>query len=121
MNSTDKKMLEMGFDHPCKDTCSGWQQGYDRGHLTARSQMHGCPSCGEQFAYGDSIVTYQEQVLMDKAIVGDALEKERAKSARLLEAIKWCLDQDWSYGRCGPVGVNMALAEALLSVGEGIE
>lgn len=50
-----------------------------------------------------------------------ALDKERAKSARLLEAIKWCLDQDWSYGRCGPVGVNMALAEALLSVGEGIE
>jgi len=19
------------FDHPCKGTCSGWQQGYDRG------------------------------------------------------------------------------------------
>lgn len=20
-----------GFDHPCRETCSGWQQGYDRG------------------------------------------------------------------------------------------
>lgn len=21
-----------GFDHPCRQTCSGWQQGYDRGY-----------------------------------------------------------------------------------------
>jgi hypothetical protein len=26
----DKKLDEM-FDHPCKGTCSGWQQGYDKG------------------------------------------------------------------------------------------
>lgn len=25
------KIMEAGFDHPCRQTCSGWQQGYDRG------------------------------------------------------------------------------------------
>jgi hypothetical protein len=26
-----EKMVKAGFDHPCKETCSGWKQGYDRG------------------------------------------------------------------------------------------
>lgn len=26
---------EKDFDHPCKDTCSGWNQGYRRGVLDA--------------------------------------------------------------------------------------
>ncbi len=25
------KIMEAGFDHPCKQTCSGWQQGFERG------------------------------------------------------------------------------------------
>lgn len=25
----DKKRIEL--DHPCKDTCSGWQQGFEKG------------------------------------------------------------------------------------------
>lgn len=25
------KFLSSGFDHPCKQTCSGWQQGRERG------------------------------------------------------------------------------------------
>lgn len=25
------KIHDAGFNHPCKDTCSGWKQGYDRG------------------------------------------------------------------------------------------
>lgn len=29
--SIEEKMIEAGFDHPCKETCSGWQQGYDLG------------------------------------------------------------------------------------------
>ena len=29
----DSKMLENGFDHPCRKTCSGWTQGYDRGRF----------------------------------------------------------------------------------------
>lgn len=28
---SNDKILEAGFDHPCKTTCSGWQQGYERG------------------------------------------------------------------------------------------
>lgn len=25
------KALEAGFDHPCRETCSGWKQGKERG------------------------------------------------------------------------------------------
>lgn len=28
----DIKFVEKGFDHPCKQTCSGWKQGHERGH-----------------------------------------------------------------------------------------
>jgi hypothetical protein len=27
----DRKMLSGGFDHPCRQTCSGWEQGRMRG------------------------------------------------------------------------------------------
>ncbi len=30
MNKKDP-LFEAGFDHPCRGTCSGWQQGYERG------------------------------------------------------------------------------------------
>lgn len=30
-----KKVVAAGFDHPCKGTCSGWQQGYDSGRAAA--------------------------------------------------------------------------------------
>ena len=26
-----KDLAENGFDHPCKQTCSGWKQGYEKG------------------------------------------------------------------------------------------
>lgn len=60
--------MEAGFDHPCKQTCSGWKQGYERGQ-------------------------YEQSARDQKTIEG------------LLHKISWCLDQDWSYGRCGPEGV----------------
>lgn len=31
VNPPKDKILESGFDHPCRETCSGWRQGYDRG------------------------------------------------------------------------------------------
>jgi hypothetical protein len=31
MTELEKLILEKGFDHPCKDTCSGWKQGFERG------------------------------------------------------------------------------------------
>lgn len=31
-------LFERGFDHPCKQTCSGWQQGYERGRDDLQKQ-----------------------------------------------------------------------------------
>lgn len=30
-NSRRDGVHKAGFDHPCKETCGGWKQGYDRG------------------------------------------------------------------------------------------
>lgn len=30
---------EKGFDHPCRETCSGWRQGYERGLFEARREI----------------------------------------------------------------------------------
>lgn len=30
--SADEKIMSAGFDHPCRQTCSGWKQGRMRGH-----------------------------------------------------------------------------------------
>jgi len=38
---TDKCVNEMskaGFEHPCKETCSGWEQGYERGQSDERKR-----------------------------------------------------------------------------------
>lgn len=29
----------MKLDHPCRDTCSGWQQGYERGQSDKEKEM----------------------------------------------------------------------------------
>lgn len=34
--TVDDKMRELGFAHPCKETCSGWKQGYDDGFGAGR-------------------------------------------------------------------------------------
>jgi hypothetical protein len=36
------KALMAGFDHPCRRTCSGWQQGYERGfyEMNQASKSH---------------------------------------------------------------------------------
>jgi hypothetical protein len=33
-----KKILAAGFDHPCKQTCSGWAQGRERGLFDAEAK-----------------------------------------------------------------------------------
>ncbi len=31
--------MKTELDHPCKDTCSGWKQGYDRGYTHGLTQF----------------------------------------------------------------------------------
>lgn len=33
-------LMKNGFDHPCRGTCSGWQQGYERGQYEAKPNWH---------------------------------------------------------------------------------
>lgn len=33
------KIMNAGFDHPCKQTCSGWMQGHQRGVLEGKERI----------------------------------------------------------------------------------
>lgn len=44
-----KKVMDSGFDHPCKQTCSGWQQGYDRGVAAERARVIKALPAREQY------------------------------------------------------------------------
>ena len=33
------KIMEAGFDHPCRQTCSGWKQGFERGQMEANKKL----------------------------------------------------------------------------------
>lgn len=35
-NCANDRILEKGFDHPCRQTCSGWKQGFERGQFDER-------------------------------------------------------------------------------------
>jgi hypothetical protein len=35
----DKILMSQGFDHPCRETCSGWKQGYERGQFDLRVEL----------------------------------------------------------------------------------
>jgi chromosome segregation ATPase len=38
MTTTDKSPLDK-LDHPCRETCSGWQQGYDSAYLAVKEEL----------------------------------------------------------------------------------
>ena len=35
-------MLRKGINHPCRDTCSGWKQGKERGIFEAKQLVVNC-------------------------------------------------------------------------------
>ncbi len=42
----------MSFDHPCKETCSGWKQGYEKGLLGEVK-----PNCSEVHKTDTELIT----------------------------------------------------------------
>lgn len=38
-DALDDKIMAAGFDHPCKQACSGWQQGFERGKISANESL----------------------------------------------------------------------------------
>jgi hypothetical protein len=37
--SIEEKIMEKGFDHPCRETCSGWKQGLERGVFDSKEDI----------------------------------------------------------------------------------
>jgi hypothetical protein len=42
---------ELNLDHPCKQTCSGWTQGYERGAAFERKRSEGLVKALESYAH----------------------------------------------------------------------
>ncbi len=47
-----KKDFQMELDHPCKETCSGWKQGYEKGLLGEVK-----PNCSEVHKTDTELIT----------------------------------------------------------------
>lgn len=58
MSDADNKMMAAGLDHPCRETCSGWEQGRLRGEFDMKQ-------------------TYKKQVYDRLCVENETLKKER--------------------------------------------
>lgn len=68
----DKSPLDALFDHPCKQTCSGWQQGFDKGALLERKKIL-------ELLRDHVAIPYQGFTRPAAQLVADWLEKELNK------------------------------------------
>lgn len=75
MTPTDKSPLDK-LDHPCRETCSGWKQGYERGVMAVKQELDAIKSqqlmetddgkrtvrceCGFTFSFQDATKLQQE-------------------------------------------------------------
>lgn len=87
------KSLDEMFDHPCRNVCSGWQQGYEKG-LSDSVAVGLCPACGSSFYLKDFRVFY-DQTLSEKVdsirsleLMIKLWEKRNAEYVREIEVLK---------------------------------
>lgn len=50
------------FDHPCKTACSGWRQGFDRGHSSALSECNNLNIAKQMFKANQNILDIQSKI-----------------------------------------------------------
>lgn len=51
-NPTAHQIHEKGIDHPCRETCSGWRQGFERGLFEAEEKIRTLKEICQRFADG---------------------------------------------------------------------
>lgn len=52
LTNTKMNFLKRGFDHPCRETCSGWKQGYDRAVYDHKKKLEKIAAmCGNPNAF----------------------------------------------------------------------
>lgn len=101
MTNPKDSNFESELDHPCKDTCSGWQQGYDKGRTFTLAE------CKEEIerlkaenkkigALGRMAV---EVVQKELTAAKDEILKSEAKLAQAVEALRFYADGE-HYEKC---------------------
>lgn len=121
--TTHDKIMDAGFDHPCKDTCSGWEQGRMRGRREKvlaesnewvcvgwmRSKMPGenayCMFVNENGPHGEGgfkweFLDYKPDDIENYSPIYIYLEpRPQIKPVAIVYPEKryWLLHQDWNY------------------------
>jgi len=72
-----EKMYDQGFDHPCRETCSGWKQGKERGEFNSKKEIEEL-----RFALG---VISKVPVLADKVRLIITLENVKDLALKTLD------------------------------------
>ncbi len=91
------KILEAGFDHPCRQTCSGWEQGRQRGTFDAndhhskfqRDKLEQAGLAEEFDLHGCDAVEWMADEIVSLRIIA---ESHRAMSAKLAAALIEAID-----------------------------
>ncbi|TXH09408.1 MAG: hypothetical protein E6R04_08205 [Spirochaetes bacterium] len=65
------------FDHPCKETCSGWKQGYEKGQAHEKEKSKGLLQALEFYANGEGDVLDWDRV-NDPSCIQDKGKTARA-------------------------------------------
>lgn len=76
------KEIEADFDHPCKQTCSGWRQGYEKGFAECLKLSHGLVEALESVVVEDQCDGCGlNTILVENAMAKQALKdfKERTQ------------------------------------------
>jgi uncharacterized C2H2 Zn-finger protein len=79
-----EKKAAIELDHPCKKSCSGWQQGFEKGQKN-------CPRCGDLFYDPKTLIQCEKQRAADWEEVASKLAEElkqvKAERDRLREIL----------------------------------
>lgn len=82
------EIAKAGFDHPCKQTCSGWTQGQIRGAANENARLAPLIALvAELIAAGDEIIRWKNDATKPMPMLGRRVDALESALNRLREAL----------------------------------
>lgn len=92
MKPVDEKILDPEHDHPCRKTCSGWEQGRNRGALEERKKQWASPSEAIWRSRFQCLCSYLEDISIEMKNAGLETPTEYPISTSEELFISYCWD-----------------------------
>ncbi len=112
------KLHDAGFDHPCRETCSGWKQGHERGYERGMTQFK--KSQKDLVQERDELEKEQSEVSSNLREILDNVKNERNKLRAELEVWKKHANIRVLQEKKAKLELDLALAIEALQKTEGV-